>query len=217
MRGVVSPLNLVQSSQVRTKGPWGPLIVRMIFLIAGNGSKLDTQLTRWWILTTKHHFRISVVPFRANVDHFWLPSSTSMELPCRPEEIARWFGWYSDSSALIIGFLGTPVMGCAVKGAGKPWFFLQNTRSPWFSASYLCNLKRNKNEPTKIEPRMKQQPQNIQKKALLFVNAARVFKKRDLPFNNPAPEGFRLGPPIFRSFGDGSKIDALIIQATSNQ
>jgi hypothetical protein len=31
MRGVVSPLNLVQSSQVRTKGPWGPLIiVRMI-------------------------------------------------------------------------------------------------------------------------------------------------------------------------------------------
>ena len=47
MRGVVSPLNLVQSSQVRTKGPWGPLIVRMIFLIAGNGSKLDTQLTRW--------------------------------------------------------------------------------------------------------------------------------------------------------------------------
>ena len=47
MRGAVSPLNLVQSSQARTKGPWGPLIiVRMIFLIAGHGSTLDIQLTR---------------------------------------------------------------------------------------------------------------------------------------------------------------------------
>jgi len=112
-----------------------------------------------------------------------------MELPCRPEEIARWFGWYSDSSALIIGFLGTPVMGCAVKGAGKPWFFLQNTRSPWFSASYLCNLKRNKNEPTKIEPRMKQQPQNIQKKSPAVRQRCQGFQKKGSAFQQPSAGG----------------------------
>ena len=76
-----------------------------------------------------------------------------------------------------------------LSGAGKPWFFLQNTRSPWFSASYLCNLKRNKNEQTKIEPRMKQQPQNIQKKSPAVRQRCQGFQKKGSAFQQPSAGG----------------------------